>query len=56
MIRSVTLFTKHIFLPTLEQETYVAIFDYIEAFYNLHRRHSSLDYLSHAKYERRWPS
>lgn len=31
-----------------------AIFDYIEGFYNLHRRHSALQYLSPAKYERRW--
>lgn len=31
-----------------------AIFDYIEGFYNPRRRHSSLDYLSPAAYERRW--
>lgn len=31
-----------------------ALFDYIEGFYNPHRRHSALDYLSPAAYERRW--
>ncbi len=31
-----------------------AIFDYIEGFYNPHRRHSVLGYLSPAEYERRW--
>ncbi len=32
----------------------LALFDYIEGFYNAHRRHSALDYLSPAAYERRW--
>ena len=31
-----------------------ALFDYIEGFYNTHRRHSALDYLSPLAYERRW--
>ena len=31
-----------------------AFFDYIEGFYNPHRRHSALDYLSPAASERRW--
>jgi len=31
-----------------------ALFDYIEGFYNSHRRHSALSYLSPAAYERRW--
>jgi len=31
----------------------LALFDYIEGFYNTHRRHSALDYLSPAAYERR---
>jgi len=31
-----------------------AIFEYIEAFYNRKRRHSSLDYLSSAEFEARW--
>jgi len=31
-----------------------ALFDYIEGFYNSHRRHSALGYLSPAAYERRW--
>lgn len=31
-----------------------AIFDYIEGWYNPHRRHSALGYLSPAEYERRW--
>ena len=29
------------------------LFDYIEVFYNQQRRHSSIDYLSPAEYERR---
>ena len=33
-----------------------ALFDYIEGWYNPHRRHSALGYLSPAEYERRWPS
>jgi putative transposase len=32
----------------------MALFDYIEGFYNTHRRHSALGYLSPAAYERRW--
>ena len=32
----------------------LALFDYIEGFYNTHRRHSALDYLSPLAYERRW--
>lgn len=31
-----------------------ALFDYLEGFYNPHRRHSALDYLSPMEYERRW--
>ncbi len=34
----------------------MAVFDYIECFYNLRRRHSALGYLSPADYERRRPS
>ena len=34
-------------------EARMAVFDYIEAFYNPRRRHSGLDYLSPAKFERR---
>ena len=34
----------------------LAVFDYIEAFYNTHRRHSALGYLSPAEYERRYRS
>ena len=33
----------------------LALFEYIEGFYNPHRRHSALGYLSPAEYERRWP-
>lgn len=36
--------------PTLRS----AIFEYIEAFYNRRRRHSTLGYLSPAAFERRW--
>lgn len=32
----------------------VALFDYIEGFYNTHRRHSALGYRSPMAYERRW--
>lgn len=32
----------------------MALFDYIEGFYNTKRRHSALNYLSPAQYERRW--
>ncbi len=32
----------------------MAVFDYIEAFYNPWRRHSSIGNLSPAEYERRW--
>jgi putative transposase len=33
-----------------------AVFDYLEGFYNPHRRHSTLGYLSPAEYERRHPT
>jgi len=32
----------------------LALFEYIEAFYNSHRRHSALGYLAPAQFERRW--
>ncbi len=32
----------------------LALFDYIEGFYNTHQRHSVLGYLSPMAYERRW--
>jgi transposase InsO family protein len=32
----------------------VAVFDFIEAFYNPWQRHSSIGYLSPAEYEGRW--
>jgi putative transposase len=35
-------------------EARMAVFDFIEAFYNPRRRHSSLAYLSPAEYERRY--
>ena len=31
-----------------------ALFDYIEGWYNPHRRHSALGYLSPAEFERTW--
>jgi putative transposase len=34
-------------------EAELAVFDYVEGFYNTRRRHSSLDYLSPIQYERR---
>lgn len=36
------------------QELQTAFFDYVEAFYNRQRRHSTLGYLSPAEYEGRW--
>jgi len=36
-------------------EARLAIFDFIEGWYNLRRRHSSLDYLSPIAYEKRDP-
>jgi putative transposase len=35
-------------------EARMAVFDFIEGFYNPHRRHSALEYLSPAEYERRY--
>jgi putative transposase len=43
------------FFPN-HNEARLAVFDYVEAFYNLRRRHSSIDYLSPVEYERRWRS
>lgn len=34
-----------------ERDARIEIFDYIESYYNLHRKHSSLGYLSPAQYE-----
>ncbi len=39
--------------PT-RQRLRVAIFEYIEVFYNLRRRHSALGYLSPIEFERRY--
>src|SRR5438445_4112099 len=39
---------------TTRKAARLALFDYIEAFYNSHRRHSALGYLSPAAFERRW--
>jgi len=36
------------------QAARLALFDFIEAFYNSHRRHSALGYLAPAEFERRW--
>jgi len=32
----------------------LALFDFIEAFYNSHRRHSALSYFSPAEFEQQW--
>uniref|UniRef100_UPI0009D6E326 IS3 family transposase n=1 Tax=Solidesulfovibrio fructosivorans TaxID=878 RepID=UPI0009D6E326 len=34
------------------QEARLAVFDFIEGWYNTHRRHSALDYMSPLAYER----
>ena len=34
-------------------EARLAVFDFIEGFYNTHRRHSALGYVSPAEFERR---
>ena len=39
-----------------QAEARMAVFDFIEGFYNPHRRHSSIDYLSPMDYERRYYS
>ena len=36
------------------QAARLALFDFIEGFYNSHRRHSALGYLSPAEFEKRW--
>jgi len=46
------LLTRHAFAT--RKAARLALFDYIEAFYNTHRRHSALGYLSPAEFERRW--
>ncbi len=38
----------------IRDELRLAIFEYIEAFYNRRRRHSALGYLSPEEFERRW--
>ncbi len=40
--------------PT-QAEARMAVFDFIEGWYNPHRRHSGLDYLSPIRYEQRHP-
>ena len=40
--------------PT-QVEARMAVFDFIEGWYNPHRRHSGLDYLSPISYEQRYP-
>jgi putative transposase len=46
------LLMRHTFETRLAARS--ALFDFIEAFYNSHRRHSALGYLSPAEFERRW--
>ena len=36
-----------------QAEARIAVFDFVEGWYNTHRRHSALDYLSPIDYERR---
>lgn len=37
-----------------QKEARMAVFDFIEGFYNPHRRHSALDYESPVEYETKW--
>ena len=46
------LLMRHTFVT--RKAARLALFDYIEAFYNSQRRHSALGYLSPAEFERRW--
>ena len=46
------LLMRHTF--TTRKAAQLALFDFIEGFYNSHRRHSALGYLSPAEFERRW--
>lgn len=46
------LLMRHTFAT--RQVARLALFDFIEAFYNSHRRHSALGYFSPAEFERRW--
>jgi putative transposase len=46
------LLSRYRFATRLDART--AIFDYIEGFYNPHRRHSALGQISPAEFERRW--
>ena len=46
------LLLRHTFAT--RQAARLALFDFIEGFYNSHRRHSALGYLSPAEFERRW--
>jgi putative transposase len=48
------LLDRHRF-PT-QAEARLAVFEYLEGWYNLHRRHSALDYLSPLQYETRHPT
>jgi putative transposase len=45
------LLAKHHFAT--QREASLAVFDFIEGWYNPHRRHSALGYLSPMNYERR---
>jgi transposase InsO family protein len=46
------LLDRHVFRTHTQART--AIFDYVEGFYNTHRRHSVLGYLSPAAFERQF--
>jgi len=46
------LLMRHTFAT--RREAQLALFEFIEGFYNSHRRHSALGYLSPAEFERRW--
>jgi len=51
-----TLKTEHVYHETCRtrEEAQVSIFEYVEAFYNRTRRHSTLGYVSPAVFEQQW--
>lgn len=51
-----TLKTEHIYFEQYEsrEQAERSIFEYVEVFYNRQRRHSTLEYMSPAAFEKQW--